>query len=137
LKYIRRTTSEQERIMKTLRTPDDRFENLPDYDFEPHYTKVGGMRMHYVDEGPQNADAVLLLHGEPSWSYLYRHMIPPLAAAASSSKTSISATSRCSARTGDPSSACASPPKTSSASLESRSPTAACLPAIKPCPTRS
>jgi haloalkane dehalogenase len=81
LKYIRRTTSEQERIMKTLRTPDDRFENLPDYDFEPHYTKVGGMRMHYVDEGPQNADPVLLLHGEPSWSYLYRHMIPPLAAA--------------------------------------------------------
>ena len=81
LKYIRRTTSEQERIMKTLRTPDDRFENLPDYDFEPHYTKVGGMRMHYVDEGPQDTDAVLLLHGEPSWSYLYRHMIPPLAAA--------------------------------------------------------
>lgn len=67
--------------MKTLRTPDDRFEDLPDYDFEPHYTKVGGMRMHYVDEGPEDADAVLLLHGEPSWSYLYRHMIPPLTAA--------------------------------------------------------
>ncbi len=67
--------------MKTLRTPDDRFEDLPDYDFEPHYARVGGMRMHYVDEGPQDVDPVLLLHGEPSWSYLYRHMVPPLAAA--------------------------------------------------------
>ena len=67
--------------MKTLRTPDDRFENLPDYDFEPHYTLVDGLRMHYVDEGPEDADPVLLLHGEPSWSYLYRYMIPPLAAA--------------------------------------------------------
>ena len=67
--------------MKTLRTPDERFEDLPEYDFEPHYARVDGMRMHYVDEGPENADPVLLLHGEPSWSYLYRHMIPPLAEA--------------------------------------------------------
>ena len=67
--------------MKTLRTPDARFENLPGYDFEAHYVDVDGMRMHYVDEGPEDGVAVLLLHGEPSWSYLYRHMIPPLAAA--------------------------------------------------------
>ncbi|MBT8089965.1 MAG: haloalkane dehalogenase [Gammaproteobacteria bacterium] len=64
--------------MKTLRTPDSRFENLPDYDFQPHYLDVNGMRMHYVDEGPAEGDVVLLLHGEPSWSYLYRYMIPPL-----------------------------------------------------------
>jgi haloalkane dehalogenase len=64
--------------MKTLRTPDERFENLPDYDFEPHYTKIDGLRLHYVDEGPESSAPVLLLHGEPSWSYLYRHMIPPL-----------------------------------------------------------
>ena len=67
--------------MKALRTPNDRFEGLPGYDFEPHYTDIDGLRMHYVDEGPANADPVLLLHGEPSWSYLYRKMIPPLAAA--------------------------------------------------------
>lgn len=64
--------------MKTLRTPDVRFENLPGYDFEPHYQDIDGMRMHYVDEGARNGDVILLLHGEPSWSYLYRHMIPPL-----------------------------------------------------------
>lgn len=64
--------------MKALRTPDARFENLPDFDFEPHYVDVDELRMHYVDEGPRNGNVVLLLHGEPSWSYLYRHMIPPL-----------------------------------------------------------
>lgn len=64
--------------MNTLRTPDSRFENLPDYDFMPNYVDVDGLRMHYVDEGPRNGAVVLLLHGEPSWSYLYRHMIPPL-----------------------------------------------------------
>jgi haloalkane dehalogenase len=67
--------------MSALRTPDDRFENLPGYDFEPHYVDIGGLRMHYLDEGPADAAPVLLLHGEPSWSYLYRKMIPPLAAA--------------------------------------------------------
>lgn len=67
--------------MATLRTPDSRFENLPDYDFEPHYVDIDGLRMHYVDEGPADGPVVLLLHGEPSWSYLYRFMIPPLAAA--------------------------------------------------------
>ena len=64
--------------MKALRTPDIRFERLPGYDFEPRYIDVDGMRMHYVDEGQQDAEPVLLLHGEPSWSFLYRHMIPPL-----------------------------------------------------------
>ena len=67
--------------MQALRTPDNRFDNLPGYDFAPHYVKVSGVRMHYVDEGPADAAPVLLLHGEPSWSYLYRKMIPPLAAA--------------------------------------------------------
>ena len=61
-----------------LRTPADRFTNLPDYDFVPNYVEVNGLRMHYVDEGPHDGAIVLLLHGEPSWSYLYRHMIPPL-----------------------------------------------------------
>jgi len=64
--------------MKALRTPDARFENLPGYDFEPHYVDIDELRMHYVDEGPRDGNVVLLLHGEPSWSYLYRHMIPPL-----------------------------------------------------------
>ena len=67
--------------MKTVRTPDDRFEDLPDYNFEPHYAIVDDLRMHYVDEGREDGDPVLLLHGEPSWSYLYRYMIPPLASA--------------------------------------------------------
>jgi len=69
--------------MKVLRTPDERFEDLPGYPFPPHYATVddgegGVLRIHYLDEGPADADPVLLLHGEPSWSYLYRHMVPPL-----------------------------------------------------------
>jgi haloalkane dehalogenase len=66
--------------MHVLRTPDERFKNLPGYDFAPHYLEADGVRVHYVDEGPRDAQPVLLLHGEPSWSYLYRKMIPPLAA---------------------------------------------------------
>lgn len=62
--------------MEILRTPDDRFTNLPDYLFAPHYVEVDGVRIHYVDEGSQDAQPVLMLHGEPSWSYLYRKMIP-------------------------------------------------------------
>ncbi len=65
--------------MPVLRTPDARFENLPDYDFAPHYAQIGDTRMHYVDEGAGD-ETVLCLHGEPTWSYLYRQMIPPLAA---------------------------------------------------------
>ena len=69
--------------MDVLRTPDERFANLHDFPFQPHYVEVdsgvgGKLRMHYVDEGPPDGDAVLLLHGEPSWSYLYRKMIPVL-----------------------------------------------------------
>ncbi len=67
--------------MKALRTPEDRFVDLPGYEFESHYVEIDGLRMHYVDEGPADAAPVLLLHGEPSWSYLYRKMIPPLVAA--------------------------------------------------------
>ncbi|MBS2022439.1 MAG: haloalkane dehalogenase [Deltaproteobacteria bacterium] len=68
--------------MDALRTPDERFANLPGYPFAPHYAEVGdGLRMHYVDEGPRDGRVVLMLHGEPSWSYLYRKMIPVFAAA--------------------------------------------------------
>ena len=62
-----------------LRTPDERFANLPGYNFEPHYIFIQGLRLHYVDEVPANALPFLLLHGEPSWSYLYRKIIPILA----------------------------------------------------------
>ena len=64
--------------MKLLRTPDERFENLPDFPYEPHYFEVDEIRIHYVDEGPKDAEIILLMHGEPSWSFLYRHMIPIL-----------------------------------------------------------
>lgn len=67
--------------MKTLRTPDERFANLPAYPFAPNYLQLGELRMHYVDQGPRNAPVVLMLHGEPTWSYLYRKMIPPVMAA--------------------------------------------------------
>jgi haloalkane dehalogenase len=65
--------------MAALRTPEARFLDLPGYPFTPHYADVGGLRMHYVDEGPRDAAPVLMLHGEPSWSYLYRKMIPMFA----------------------------------------------------------
>ncbi|MEQ1786118.1 MAG: haloalkane dehalogenase [Acidimicrobiales bacterium] len=69
--------------MDALRTPDDRFADLPGYAFEPHYVDIpdedgGTLRVHHIDEGDPDAPVVLLLHGEPSWSYLYRHMIPVL-----------------------------------------------------------
>lgn len=72
--------------MDVLRTPDERFSHLPGYPFEPHYVEVpsgdgGTLRMHYLEEGPPGGETVLLLHGEPSWSYLYRTMIPVLTAA--------------------------------------------------------
>jgi haloalkane dehalogenase len=66
--------------MDVLRTSDERFADLPDYPFAPHYAEVGGLRMHYVDEGPESGQTVLLLHGEPTWSYLYRHTVPELVA---------------------------------------------------------
>lgn len=69
--------------MKALRTPDDRFDGLPDFSYEPHYVTIddgegGDLRVHHLDEGPADAPVVLLMHGEPSWSYLYRHMVPVL-----------------------------------------------------------
>lgn len=64
-----------------FRTPDERFSDLKDYDFVPNYVEFNGLRIHYVDVGPRDADPILLMHGEPSWSYLYRNMIPPLVAA--------------------------------------------------------
>jgi haloalkane dehalogenase len=78
--------------MKILRTPDERFASLPGYPFAPHYVEVDAgdgsgdrLRVHYVDEAPPGTsgtgEVIVMLHGEPSWSYLYRHMIPPLVAA--------------------------------------------------------
>ncbi len=73
--------------MQVLRTPDERFDNLPGYDFEPHYRSIpnGGtgetLRIHWVEAGPAGGEVVLCLHGEPSWSYLYRKMLPRFAAA--------------------------------------------------------
>ncbi len=72
--------------MKCLRTPDDRFANLPDFDFPANYvqlddTEGGQLRMHYLDEGSGDAAPVLVMHGEPTWCYLYRHVIPIFAAA--------------------------------------------------------
>jgi haloalkane dehalogenase len=65
--------------MDALRTPDARFAGVPSFPFAPSYADVGdGLRMHYVDEGPKGAPVVLLLHGEPTWSFLYRKMIPVL-----------------------------------------------------------
>ncbi|MEI9991368.1 MAG: haloalkane dehalogenase [Rhizomicrobium sp.] len=71
--------------MKILRTPDARFEGLADYDFAPHYTEIDSgdgqtLRIHHIEQGPRGAAPVLLLHGEPSWSYLYRAIVPALAA---------------------------------------------------------
>jgi len=72
--------------LKTLRTPDERFADLPGYPFAPNYVEIsdqegGTLRVHYLDEGPADAAPVLCMHGEPSWSYLYRKMIPLLVAA--------------------------------------------------------
>jgi haloalkane dehalogenase len=68
--------------VRVLRTPEERFTKLPGFDFEPHFVEVPDgdttLRVHYVDEGPRNGEIVLLLHGEPSWSFLYRKVIPVL-----------------------------------------------------------
>ena len=75
------TAAAQEIRPGVYRTPDARFENLPGYDFAPHYEDIQGYRVHYLDEGPADGQPILLLHGEPTWSYLYRKMIPVLTAA--------------------------------------------------------
>ena len=68
--------------MQALRTPDERFAGLAGYHFAPHYTEYAGLRVHYLDEGPAAAPVTALcLHGNPSWTYLYRHMIPVFTAA--------------------------------------------------------
>src|SRR4051794_41436132 len=67
--------------MDVYRTPDERFDGLTGYPFEPRYAEQDGLRMHFVDEGPRDGGTVLLLHGEPTWSFLYRHMVPVLTAA--------------------------------------------------------
>ena len=61
-----------------LRTPEERFKNLKDYDFEPNYLQINGLRIHYLDEGPKDGEVIFLLHGQPAWSYLFRKMIPTL-----------------------------------------------------------
>ena len=61
-----------------LRTPEERFRNLKDYDFEPNYLQINGLRIHYLDEGPKDGEVIFLLHGQPAWSYLFRKMIPTL-----------------------------------------------------------
>ena len=65
--------------MRALRTPQDRFAALPDFGYPPRYADVGGLRMAYVAAGPPDGEPVLLLHGEPSWSFLYRKVLPVLA----------------------------------------------------------
>jgi haloalkane dehalogenase len=67
--------------MRVLRTAEERFAGLPGFDYEPRYADVDGLRVAYVEAGPPDGDPVLLLHGEPSWSFLYRKVIPVLAAA--------------------------------------------------------
>ena len=62
---------------EVVRTPDERFQNLPGYDFAPNYVDVDGLRMHYLDEGPRDGRPIVCFHGEPSWAYLYRKMIGP------------------------------------------------------------
>ena len=67
--------------MDIFRTPDERFEGLPDYEFQPNYADVDGLRLHYVDEGPDDGRPVVCFHGEPTWAFLYRKMLTPLVAA--------------------------------------------------------
>lgn len=63
--------------IEVFRTPDERFADLPGYDFAPNYVDVDGLRMHYVDEGPRGGRPIVCFHGEPSWAYLYRKMVGP------------------------------------------------------------
>ena len=73
--------------MKVLRTPEKAFAAIADFPFAPHYSEVRdpasgtSLRVHYIDEGPRDAPVVLMMHGEPTWCYLYRHMIGPVVAA--------------------------------------------------------
>lgn len=73
--------AEQHAVPDFVRTPDPNFDGLADFPFAPHYLDIDGLRMHYVDEGPRDAPVALMVHGMPTWSYLYRTMIPPMLAA--------------------------------------------------------
>jgi haloalkane dehalogenase len=64
-----------------FRTPDERFQGLPGFEFEPHYAEIDGLRLHFVDESSDDAGPVVCFHGEPTWAYLYRKMVPPLTGA--------------------------------------------------------
>lgn len=80
-RIARQKESDKGKSMNVLRTPDSSFQDLPDFPFSPHFATVsnpdtGTLRVHFVDEGPRDAAPILAMHGEPSWSYLYRHMIP-------------------------------------------------------------
>lgn len=68
-------------MVDIYRTPDEAFHSLPDFPFQPNYLQWDGLRTHYLDEGPRDGPIALLVHGEPTWCYLYRKMIPPLVAA--------------------------------------------------------
>src|ERR1700730_9851014 len=65
-------------MMEILRNPDESFTGLPGYSFQPHYVEVKRLRIHYLDKVPKHSAPVLLMHGEPSWCYLYRKMVPML-----------------------------------------------------------
>jgi haloalkane dehalogenase len=71
--------------VSVLRTPDERFTDLPGFPYQPRYLTVpdpvaGSLRMHFIDEGPRDVQPILLLHGQPTWSYLYRHVVADLVA---------------------------------------------------------
>jgi haloalkane dehalogenase len=66
---------------EVFRTPDERFAGLPGYDFGPHYVELDGLRLHYLDEGPAEGAPIVCFHGEPTWAFLYRKMLPPLVSA--------------------------------------------------------
>jgi haloalkane dehalogenase len=81
LASVDRCPSWQHERMRVVRTPEDRFAGLPDFAYPPRYADAGGLRLAYVEAGPPDGEPVLLLHGEPSWSFLYRHVMAVLAGA--------------------------------------------------------
>ena len=81
LALVSTAVSTEEVAPGVLRTPDSHFENLEDYPYAPNYMDIQGLRVHYLDEGPRDAAPILLIHGEPTWSYLFRKMIPVFTAA--------------------------------------------------------
>jgi haloalkane dehalogenase len=75
--FFDRWVLERRKTLIVLRTPDGRFDNLADFPFEPHYADINGQRVHYIDEG--QGEIILCLHGEPTWLFVYRKIIPLLA----------------------------------------------------------